>query len=175
MTSDSSRRGPRLIVIRGNSASGKSAVAAAIRDRHALRDLAIVSQDLLRRVILRELDVPGGANIDLIGMTARYAITSGFHVIVEGILRADHYGDMLTKLISDHEGEAYAYFLHVPFDETLRRHVTKPQADEYGEAEMRSWYRGLDLLPGGIEQVITAESTLEQTVTRIMTDTTLNQ
>lgn len=175
MTSDSPGCKPRLIVIRGNSASGKSAVAAAIRERHGLRDLAIVSQDLLRRVILRELDVPGGANIDLIDMTARYAITSGFHVIVEGILRADHYGDMLTKLISDHDGEAHAYFLHVPFDEALRRHATKPQASEYGETEMRSWYRGLDLLPGGIEQVITAASTLEQTVTRIMTEATLSQ
>ena len=166
---------PRLIVIRGNSASGKSAVAAAIRERHVRRDLSIVSQDLLRRVVLRERDVPGGANIALIDMTARYAVSSGFHVIVEGILRADHYGDMLTKLISDHAGQAHAYYLHVPFDESLRRHLTKPQASEYGEAEMRAWYRGFDLLPGGIEQVIAAKSTLEQTVTQIMTDTRLGQ
>jgi hypothetical protein len=35
---------------------------------------------------------------------------------------------------------------------------------------MRAWYRGLDLLPGGIEQVIPAESALEETVIRVMTD-----
>jgi adenylate kinase family enzyme len=160
----------RLIVIRGNSGSGKSSVAAAIRERHGRRDLAIVSQDLLRRVVLREHDVPGGVNIALIDMTARHAIASGFHVILEGILRSDHYGDMLTTLISDHSERAFPYFLDVSFEETLRRHATKPQAAEYGEAEMRAWYRGQDLLPGGIEQVIPADSALEETVTRLMTD-----
>ena len=40
----------------------------------------------------------------------------------------------------------------------------------YGEAEMRQWYRGLDLLPGGIEQVIPAESSLEDTVSKVMAD-----
>ena len=95
---------PRLIVIRGNSASGKSAAAAAIRDRHGRRDLAIVGQDNLRRVILREHDVPGGANIDLIDLTARFALSRGFHTIVEGIFTASHYGAMLTALIGDHAG-----------------------------------------------------------------------
>jgi len=74
---------PVLIVIRGNSASGKSAVAAAIRTRFG-RGIAIVSQDNLRRVILREQDLPGGANIALIDLTARLALAHGFHVIVEG-------------------------------------------------------------------------------------------
>jgi hypothetical protein len=171
----SSRDLPRLIVIRGNSASGKSAVAAAIRARHARHDLAIVSQDLLRRVVLREHDVPGGANIALIDLTARHAIASGFHVIVEGILRSDHYGEMLARLISDHADRAFAYFLDVPFAETVVRHATKPQASEYGEEEMRGWYRGLDLLPGGIEQVIPAESALEETVIRVMTDSGLGR
>ena len=84
--SDADRTTPaRLIVIRGNSASGKSAVAAEIRRRHG-RGLAIVGQDTLRRQVLRERDVPGGANIDLIDLTARFALDRGFHVIVEGIL-----------------------------------------------------------------------------------------
>ena len=42
--------------------------------------------------MLREHDVPGGANVGLIDLTARHALSSGFHVVVEGILRADHYG-----------------------------------------------------------------------------------
>jgi predicted kinase len=79
---------PRLIVIPGNSASGKSAVAAEIRRRHG-RGLAIVGQDNLRRQVLRQRDVPGGANIDLIDLTARFALQRGFHVIVEGVLSID--------------------------------------------------------------------------------------
>lgn len=176
-TCDSGRnpRGlPRLIVIRGNSASGKSAVAAAIRDRHGKRDLAIVGQDNLRRVILREHDVPGGRNIDLIDTVARFALSRGYHTIVEGIFNADHYGAMLTALISDNQGRAFAYFLDVPFPETLRRHATKTGTLKYGEAEMRRWYRGLDLLPGGIEHVILAESSLEDTVSKVMADSGLD-
>ena len=162
----------RLVVIRGNSASGKSAVAAEIRRRHG-RGLAIVGQDNLRRQVLRERDVPGGANIDLIDVTARFALDRGFHVIVEGILYADHYGRMLAALIADQAGLARAYYLDVPWAETVRRHATKPQAAEYGESQMRGWYRERDLLPGGIEHVITAESSFEDTVRTIMTDTGL--
>ena len=166
---------PRLIVIRGNSASGKSAAAAAIRDRHGRRDLAIVGQDNLRRVVLREHDVPGGANIDLIDLTARFALSRGFHTIVEGIFTASHYGAMLTALIADHADRAFAYFLDVPFGETLRRHATKAERLKYGEAELRQWYRGLDLLPGGIERVIPAESSLDDTVSTIMAETGLGR
>jgi D-alanyl-D-alanine dipeptidase len=39
---------------------------------------------------------------------------------------------------------------------------------------MRRWYRGLDLLPGGIEQVIPADSALENTVSRLMADAGLD-
>jgi hypothetical protein len=106
-------RAPRLIVIRGNSASGKSAIAAGIREKYG-RGLAIVGQDNLRRVVLREHDKPGGANIDLIDLTARFALARGYHTIVEGIFNAEHYGQMLTALISDHAGSAFAYFLDVP-------------------------------------------------------------
>ena len=169
-----SARSPQLIVIRGNSASGKSAAAAAIRDRYGRRGLAIVGQDNLRRVILRERDVPGGANIDLIDQTARFALSRGYHTIVEGIFNADHYGAMLTALISDNHGRAFAYFLDVPFPETLRRHATKTGSLKYGEAEMRRWYRGLDLLPGGVEHVIPAESSLEDTVSKVMADSGLD-
>jgi hypothetical protein len=125
--------------------------------------------------VLREHDVPGGANVGLIDLTARHALSRGFHVIIEGILRADHYGEMITALISDHADSAFAYLLDVPLEETLRRHATKPQDVKYGEAEMRRWYREIDLLPGGIEQIIPADSALEATVTKLTADAGLDR
>ena len=160
-----------LIVLRGNSASGKSAIARAVRERYG-RGIAIVGQDNLRRVVLREHDKPGAPNVGLIGMVARYALDAGYHVVVEGILYAAHYGDMLAGLCADHRGLTRCYYLDVPFEETLRRHQTKPPA-EYGQAEMSDWYRERDFLPGGIEQIITAETSLEAAVDRIMRDTGL--
>ncbi|MET9579230.1 MULTISPECIES: AAA family ATPase [Streptomyces] len=162
----------RLVVVRGNSGSGKSSVAAGIRERFG-RGVALVGQDNLRRIVLRERDRPGAANIGLIDLTARYALDAGYHVVVEGILYADRYGEMLTRLRADHRGPTHAYYLHVPFEQTLLRHATKPIAHEVGEAQLRDWYRELDLLPGGVETVIGADSTLRETVDRIMLDTGL--
>lgn len=162
----------RLVVLRGNSASGKSSVAAMIRQRFG-RGLALVGQDNLRRVVLRERDRPGAANIGLIDTVARYSLDAGYHVVVEGILYADHYGPMLTRLRADHRGPTHGYYLDVPFHETLLRHATKPQAGEYGERELRDWYREFDVLPDGTETVIGAESALDVTVDRIMLDTGL--
>ncbi|MCG0286611.1 kinase [Streptomyces sp. PSAA01] len=159
----------RLIVLRGNSASGKSSVATGLRARYG-RGLALVGQDNLRRVVLRERDTPDAANIGLIDTVARYALDHGFHVVVEGILYAAHYGPMLDALCRDHLGRTHGYYLDVPFAETLRRHATKPRADQYGEPELRGWYRPLDLLPGGGETVIPATSALAETVERVMRD-----
>jgi 8-oxo-dGTP pyrophosphatase MutT (NUDIX family) len=53
----------------------------------------------------------------------------------------------LIALISDHPGGAFAYYLDVPFAETVRRHTAKTGTFKYGGAEMRRWYRSQDLLP----------------------------
>lgn len=93
----------RLVLLRGNSASGKSSVAAGIRERFGC-GLALVGQDNLRRIVLREHDRPGGANIGLIDTVARYSLDAGYHVVLEGILYADRYGQMLQQLRADHRG-----------------------------------------------------------------------
>lgn len=82
------RADTRLVVIRGNSASGKSSVAQGLRDHHG-RGIAIVGQDVIRRNVLREHDTARGANIALLGRIAREALDAGFHVVLEGILYAD--------------------------------------------------------------------------------------
>ncbi|WP_369795004.1 AAA family ATPase [Kitasatospora sp. NRRL B-11411] len=166
----------RLVIVRGNSASGKSSVAAGLREAFG-RGLAIVGQDVLRRVVLREHDRHGGANIGLIDTTARYALDAGYHVVVEGILSAERYGDMLHRLSCDHAGVTRCYYLDVPFEETLRRHATKQDPQllaNVTERHLREWYRERDLLPGGIETVVGADSTLAATVELIMRDTGLD-
>lgn len=162
----------RLVIIRGNSGSGKTSLAAELRERYG-RGIALVGQDNLRRVILRERDTPDSANIGLIDLTVRYALDNGFHVVLEGILYEAHYGPMIEALARDHRGHTHLYYFDIPFEETLRRHATKPQIDEYGEAELRDWYRPQDLLPGGLESVIPATSSLAETAHRVMTESGL--
>lgn len=157
----------RLIVLRGNSGSGKTSTAKALRSRLG-RGTALVQQDYLRRVVLKEHDIPDGVNIGLIAQTVRYALDHGYDVILEGILNAARYGDMLRDLRHDHVGQSSFYYFDVSFAETLRRHATRPQANEFGIDEMRGWYREHDLLDFPEEQLIPETSSPDQTVDRIL-------
>lgn len=132
--------------------------------------VAIVGQDHLRRVVLKEKDRPGAANIGLIDLVTRYALNAGYTTVLEGILYVAHYGEMLTRLRDDHVGTSLYYYMDVPYEETLRRHATKPNAHEYGAAEMSSWWREHDLLPGGLEQFLTADLSADRAAARILCD-----
>jgi predicted kinase len=162
----------RLIVVRGNSGSGKSSVARALRSAYGY-GMAWVSQDLIRRTILQEKDRAGGANIGLIDQVTRYSLDHGYHVVLDGILVSDRYEPMLAALRRDHAGQSFFYYLEASLAETLRRHDTRPQAAEFTHADMRSWYRPMDLLAALAEVVIPETSTLRQTTARILADTAL--
>lgn len=158
----------RLVVLRGNSGSGKSAVAAGLRAARPPRSLAVVGQDVLRREVLGVGDDLGGHATGLVDLTTRYALTRGFDVVLEGVLNADWYRDTLLRLVSDHRGVSRCYVYDLPFDETLRRHATKPVAHAFGEDELRQWWRGFQPVEGLGEGVITAEEDLESTVARVL-------
>jgi predicted kinase len=158
----------RLIILRGNSASGKSTIARRIRERLADKRVAIVSQDVIRREVLKEHDRPGAANIGLIEVITRYALDHDFHVVLDGIFFGSTYGEMLTQLAGEHHGQTHCYYLDIPFEETLLRHATKPKSSEYGEVEMRRWYHERDLVAGLKEMIILPPSTVEESVGMIL-------
>ena len=159
----------RLAVLRGNSGSGKSTTAQEIR-RRVGRGVAWIEQDYLRRILLREHDRPGVPNIGLIDQTARYALDNGYHVVLEGIFYTPHYGEMLRQLIADHAGKTAAYYFQIPFDETIRRHSTRPLANVVSEEQMRDWYHAADLLGVPGEQIIEESSSLDDTAKRVIDD-----
>jgi AAA domain-containing protein len=160
----------RLVVIRGESGSGKSSVAAGLRVARPEGTLAVVSQDQLRRDVLG-----GGASshdpaVGLIDLTVRHALDHGFDVVLEGILGASRHGEMLRQLVIDHRGRTRCYLYDLTFEETLRRHRGRPQAADFGETEMRAWWSGFQPVPGLDEAVFDADMTLAATVARILED-----
>lgn len=137
--------------------------------------VAWVSQDLIRRVILREKDRPGGMNIGLIDQMTRYSLDHGYHVILDGIFYADRYEPMLAAISRDHWGLSRFYYLDISIQESLRRHATRPQAAEFGPDDMCEWYRPRDLLTSIREHVIPETSVLQETTAVILADTQLLQ
>lgn len=153
----------RLIVIRGNSGSGKSSVAEGIRAAYGPR-VAWIEQDHVRRIVFAELDEPDGANITAIGQLARLALERGFTTVVEGIMPTIRYGEMLAELAGEHGGPSYFFYLDVPFEETSRRHLTRAKATAFSVEEMRTWYTERDLLGRPDETVVDESSSLAQTI-----------
>ncbi|MHA0033729.1 kinase [Deinococcus sp. PESE-13] len=153
-----------LIVLRGNSGSGKSSVARALRERYGY-GLAWVEQDYLRRILLREHDVAGGKNIGLIETNVRYCLSAGSVTVLEGILFSRHYGPMLERLHADFGG--HWFYFDLPFEETVRRHATRPQAADFGVQDMQAWFQARDVLPFVQEQLIGPASSLADTTAQV--------
>ncbi|GGN38462.1 putative kinase [Actinoplanes campanulatus] len=159
-----------LLVIRGNSGSGKTTTAREVRRRYEARGLALVEQDMVRRVILRE---HGGGGSDrvapgLIATMVQTALDGGYHVILEGILHTGQYGDPLRDLIAKHPGPTACYFMDVSFEETVRRHRLRAEPIPVEPETMRSWYAGQDLLGVPGEQVIPEDMGFADVVTTIL-------
>jgi predicted kinase len=159
----------KLIILRGNSGSGKSTIAKKLQSSMGNKTL-LVPQDVVRREMLRSKDEDHNLSTQLIYELAMYGKKIGFDVIVEGILVERRYGDMLRKLIDDFGTETYVYYFDITFEETLRRHMLKPAANDFGETEMRQWWRKDDYLGFEGEKKITDEMSEDQIFAMIMTD-----
>ncbi|MDG4759724.1 kinase [Micromonospora sp. WMMD710] len=171
MTVDASPTGSPdtiLVCVRGNSGSGKSSIARELRLRHG-RGCALVEQDYLRRILLRERDRPGGVAPALIGQTVRFALDHGYHVVLEGILHSSRYRPMLTALRDGHRGRSLFCYLDVSLPETLRRHLTRPQVTEFTAEFMSGIYAAHDVLGWPDELVLPESTTLEGAVETIAT------
>ncbi len=115
---------------------------------------------------------PGAPNIGLIDQTVRYALDVGYHVILEGGLYSPVYGGMPRQLIADHAGPTGVSYFRIPFDETVRRHATRPLSKVVTPEQMREWYQPCDVLGVPGEQIVDSTSTLDDTANRIITDLT---
>jgi hypothetical protein len=160
----------RLITLRGNSGSGKSAVAAAVRAARPAGTVALIGQDLIRGGIMGVWGDEGGHPVGFIDLAARYLLGRGFDVIVEGGLQPAWYSETLQRLVADHRGVSRCYVYDLPFEETVRRHATKPVANAFGEEEMRKWWRGFNPIRDLDEIVITSDDSLDATVARLLDD-----
>lgn len=158
----------KLIIIRGNSGSGKSAVAERLREAVGGK-VAVVGLDTLRRTILMEED--SLERTDIIGLleqTVTYCLRKEYTVIVEGILSKPKYKDVLVRLMDAADCPVGVFYIDVSLEETLKRHKTKTIADEVTDEQLRSWYQPKNYLDFPGEIIIDQSSTLEETVTLIL-------
>ncbi|MEH7252032.1 kinase [Neobacillus niacini] len=145
-----------LIIIRGNSGSGKTTTAKSLQN-HLGNGTLLISQDVVRREMLKVKDREGNLSIDLIHQIAEYGKDKCEFVIVEGILYKHHYGEMLNTLIQFYNQKAYTYYFDLTFEETVIRHNSRTKKMEFGEDSLRAWWNPNDYLGVDGESLITNE------------------
>ncbi|KAB8136226.1 kinase [Gracilibacillus oryzae] len=144
----------KLIIIRGNSGSGKTTTAKALQ-HHLGRGTLLVSQDTVRRDMLKVKDRDGNLSIDLIRQIAEYGKGRCEFVIVEGILYKYRYGEMLNHLITHFNHNAYTFYYDLTFEETVTRHNSRAKKMEFGEESLRAWWNANDYLGTEGETLLT--------------------
>ncbi|MEZ0481544.1 kinase [Planococcus sp. SSTMD024] len=156
----------KLIVLRGNSASGKTTIAKRLQD-HFGRGTLLVSQDVVRRDMLRVQDRDGNLSTELIRQITEYGKSKCPIVILEGIFMKQRYERLLLDLIKFYDGEALVYYFDLPFEKTLERHNTRSQSQDFGEESLKKWWTPKDDLGVPGEQLLT-EKMSEQAIVELI-------
>ena len=153
---------------------GKTTIAKALQKKIGYGTM-LISQDVVRREILYLKGSQEKPKVnDLIYTIALYGKENCGIVILEGILTSKKYESLLNKLSLEFKNNVLAYYFDIPFEETLKRHSQRECANEFGEEEMKSWWKEKDLLKDIPEQILTMDMSQEDIVNKICKDVGLN-
>ncbi len=157
----------KLIILRGNSGSGKTSVAKALQEKFGPNTM-LLSHDMIRMNILH---VWGAEGIErsrpLLIELLKYGRQNSEITILEGILDSNEYHLLFETAVKEYGENIFAYYYDLPFEETLKRHSTKPNRNDFGENDMRRWWREKDYLSLIRETILTESISLNETVDMI--------
>lgn len=157
----------KLIILRGNSGSGKTSVAKALQKKFGPNTM-LLSHDMIRMNILH---VWGAEGIErsrpLLIELLKYGRQNSEITILEGILDSKEYHLLFETAVKEYGENIFAYYYDLPFEETLKRHSTKPNRNDFGENDMRRWWREKDYLSLIRETILTESISLNGAVDMI--------
>lgn len=164
----------KLIIIRGNSGSGKSSVAKVLQHKFG-RNTLMISQDIVRREMLWVRDGNNTTAIPLLISLMEYGYANCEITILEGILNSEWYKPLFERAVQIFQEEnIYAYYYDLTFAETLKRHETRSNRFDFGEKEMRRWWKEKDYIGFIKEKTLTEELALDETAAFILSDVQLH-
>ncbi len=154
----------RLVILRGNSGSGKTTVAKMLQEKFGPNTM-LISHDIVRMQILHVWSAEGvRKSLPLMIELLRYGRRNSEITILEGILPSEDYKPLFEAALEEYGENIFSYYYDISFEETLRRHQTKPNRDEFGEADMRRWWKEKDFLEMIPQTVLTEDVSLQEAV-----------
>jgi adenylate kinase family enzyme len=154
----------KLVILRGNSGSGKSTVARDLFAQ-AKKPTVLIEQDYYRFIFK-----PAGGALNsktihkMIQASVLVALEDNYDVILEGIFNVKSWRVIFDEIFKHHPKQNYVFYFDISFEETIRRHRTKPNKDEWSEADMKDWYNPKDFMGYDFEHTIDEKSTKNETV-----------
>jgi adenylate kinase family enzyme len=165
------QRNSKLIILRGNSGSGKSTIAKALFEQ-AKKPTVLIDQDHYRFIFK-----PAGGTLNsksihkMIKANVVLALEDNYDVILEGIFTVKSWKVVFDEIFKKHPEQNYVFYFDISFEETIKRHRTKPNKNEWSEADMKEWYNHKDFMGYDFEYTISEKSTKNDTVKKIKTMT----
>ena len=159
----------KLIILRGNSGSGKTSVAKELQKQIG-RNTLVLSQDNVRREMLWAKDGYDTPALPLLIHLLHYGHKNNEIVILEGILNAKWYRTLFEEATVLFGTDIYAYYYDLPFEETLKRHETREKRSEFGKREMKKWWNEKDYIGFIPEKIISENLSLKAVVNMILSD-----
>lgn len=158
----------KLIILRGNSGSGKSTIALALAKASA-KKIAIIDADHYRVNMLFPKPIEKDDLAALMKQDVLYCLEQEYTVIWDSIFYAndrnkEYLGKFLTEL---HPKENFIFDFDVSFEETARRHSLRPKSSAFSVEDMKEWYHPIESLGYDFEYSIPEHNTIEQTISFI--------
>ena len=135
---------PILIIIRGNSGSGKTYLAKKVQNYYGTKRSLLIQQDIIRRDILHSDDHVGNISIELMTKMIEFGKQNYEITILEGILRKDVYSKMLNEAISKFEERSLVFYLDLSFEQTVKNNNKKKVS--FSTEQLKNWWREKDYL-----------------------------
>lgn len=155
-----------LIIFRGNSGSGKTTVAKELQKLFGSNTM-LISQDVIRRDMLYVRDGENTLAIPLLTELLKYGNANCDVVIMEGILNSAWYRPLFEAVVKIYESNVFSYYFDISFEETVKRHNSRPQRSEFGEDDMRRWWKEKDYSDVLNEIIITKDKDKDSIVEEI--------
>lgn len=155
----------KLIILRGNSGSGKTTVATKIA-KATNHKTAVIDADQYRVNMLFPWGECGPDFEAIMSHNVQYCLKHGYDVLWDSIFYANdknkaYLGKFLIEL---HPNDNFIFNFDVSFDETVRRHNLRHKKDDFGPDQMKEWFRSVEDLGYDFEYRIPESNSLDQTV-----------
>ena len=165
----------RLIILRGNSGSGKTSVAKALQQKFGSGTM-LISHDVVRMEFLNVRGEEGIVKSEKLMINLlKYGKDNSKITIIEGILPSNDYEKLFDVARSEFGENIFAYYYDLPFEETLIRHYTKSNCNDFGEAEMKRWWKDKDYLATISEVTLDKNLSLEDAIELIYRQVSANE